>query len=150
MCLISMHVCLNKDEYAPPPPVCPATTVARSYLDFSTNLSGPFSASFVQNYFPLLKYIFNITFRVFPPKFSPPCNLAFRSKRCPQCTVAGSGTIIWRAFYNTAQEKRKRCMCMPETSGNVHACVSETVWEVSVYETVQTIVCWMFPAFKGF
>ena len=117
-----MHAFLNKDAYAiapppPPPPVCPATTVSRSYLDFSTKLSSPFSATLVQNngpYFPAPKYFFNITFQVFFQNFPP------------RCTVTGSGTNIWWTFYNTAREKGKRCVCVSETSGNVHACVSET------------------------
>ena len=114
-----MHAFLNKDAYAiaPPPPVCPATTVSRSYLDFSTKLASPFSATLVQNngpYFPAPKYFFNITFKVFFQNFPP------------RCTVTGSGTNIWWTFYNTAREKGKRCVCVSETSGNVHACVSET------------------------
>ena len=51
------------------PPLLPCQVLPRFlYLDCSSYLSSPFSATYVKNYgpyFPLPKYIFNITFPVF-------------------------------------------------------------------------------------
>ena len=43
---------------------------------------------------------------------------------CPVFTVARSGTSILRAFYNTETGTREG-VCMFESIGNVHACVSK-------------------------
>ena len=54
---------------------------------------------------------------------------ARESVRRPQCTVAESGTSNSRGLFTTrkqAREKGKSCIYVFETSGSVHACMSET------------------------
>ena len=115
-----MHACLKKDAlHTTLPPVCPAATVASSYVDFSTNLSGPFSAIFVQNngpYFPLPKYILTSPFQFF--------SNIFRHLATSPRDRSAAGANIWRLFTtrflqhgaNEGKEIRMR----------VHVCVSET------------------------
>ena len=58
--------------------MCTAATVARHYLDFSANLSGPFSATFVQNkgpYLCLQNIFLTSPLSFFLQSFPPPGNM---------------------------------------------------------------------------
>ena len=138
-----MHACLKKDAlHTTLPPVCPAATVASSYVDFSTNLSGPFSAIFVQNngpYFPLPKYILTSPFQFF--------SNIFRHLATSPRDRSAAGANIWRLFTT-------RFLQHGAKEGDSYACSCVRVWDprklhVSVYENAQTIFSWFLPLFKG-
>ena len=109
-----MHVCLNKD-------------VARSYLDLWINLSGHFCQNYGL-YFPLPYYILTSPFEFFFSKIFRQMATWLWDGRTAHSAQWQDLEVIFGGLFTTQRERRerKRCVCVSETSGNVHACVSET------------------------